>query len=165
MNRRGISSLVFFAFSSAAGLFACSDGADRSSTAPASIAACDVDDAAVDPDMVAAGRAMVMQNHCYGCHQATPLDAGGLTLSGKNRETNLTPDPETGIGCWQESAVEIAILDGVSPDGGALCGMPHFRAKFVEAGVDPAAQAQALAAFLRSLEVVTQPEAGSSGCD
>jgi len=159
-------SLLVFGSSTVAGLAACSDVAtDASASAPASIAACEVPDAAIDPEMAAAGRAMAMQNHCYGCHQAVPVDAGGLTLSGKSRQTNLTPDPETGIGCWPEDAVEQAILDGVSPDGGPLCGMPHFRTKWVEAGVDPAAQAQALAAFLRSLEVVvSKPEAGAGSC-
>ena len=44
-----------------------------------------------------------------------------------------------------------AILDGVDDQDADLCKMPHFRAKFVDAGVDPTTAAGQIVQFLRSL--------------
>ncbi len=125
-------------------------GADGSA-----VVACELFDGSLDEASVAAGEQMVLKNHCNGCHQATALDAGGLTLSGKDHTTDLTPDTVTGVGCWSDDYLTRAILDGVDREGQPLCVMPHFRVKFEEAGVDPEVEAKTIVQFIRSLSPAT----------
>jgi hypothetical protein len=105
---------------------------------------------------------LVLQYHCYGCHQANALDAGGLVLSGHDTSINdaatyppnLTSDPATGLGCWTNQQIATALLDGFDNQDAALCVMPQFRGKFIEAGVDVDAAATNIVEFLRSLHPV-----------
>ena len=60
--------------------------------------------------------------NCIDCHTAPggPANAGGKptrTRVGNFYSTNLTPDPETGIGAWSEAAFTRALREGVSRDG------------------------------------------------
>ena len=107
---------------------------------------------------------LVLQYRCNGCHQTNALDAGGLILSGHNTSIsdagafyppNLTPDPATGLGCWTNQQIATALLDGYDNQDAALCIMPKFRGKFVEAGVDVDAAATDIVEFLRSLNAVS----------
>ncbi len=68
--------------------------------------------------------------HCFECHtpmgaagpDTSKLGAGGLEITlapGANIFTsNITPDPETGIGTWTDDQIKNAIVAGVRPDGG-----------------------------------------------
>ncbi|HLK36885.1 MAG TPA: hypothetical protein VKU41_09055, partial [Polyangiaceae bacterium] len=113
---------------------------------------------------VDAGKQIVTQFRCFACHQSTGLDAGGIVLSGNSNSIsdaapiyppNLTPDPATGLGCWTDQQIERAFLDGIDDKDASLCVMPHFRARFADAGVDIDASSAELVAFLRSLNPVS----------
>lgn len=62
---------------------------------------------------------------CAVCHTAKggkPF-AGGLPLAtpfGTIYATNITPDPETGIGAWSQNAFARALRHGIARDGHAL---------------------------------------------
>lgn len=134
------------------------------------------DASGLDEASVAAGFAQVWQVYrCAGCHQKasqTVDDAGrGIALSGNNDglgdsgmifPPNLTGDPATGLGCWTNAQVQNAILEGVDPEGGALCKpMPKFGepAATADGGPKPgypmdAGTAKEIIDYLRSLPVV-----------
>jgi len=111
-----------------------------------------------DPSLYSAaaierGRLIAAASDCVVCHTApggTP-NAGGLGLEtpfGTVYSTNITPDPETGIGRWSFEAFDRAMRHGISRDGRHL--YPAFPytsfAKFSDGDM------QALYAFL-----MTQP--------
>ncbi|WP_372827719.1 molybdopterin cofactor-binding domain-containing protein [Polaromonas sp.] len=68
------------------------------------------------------GRQLAAVGNCVGCHTAPGgvVNAGGLAMDtpfGQIVTTNITPDPETGIGLWSFSAFQRAMRDGISRDG------------------------------------------------
>jgi len=71
------------------------------------------------------GARVVALGDCVVCHTAKdgrPF-AGGLPLAtpfGTIYATNITPDPQTGIGAWSEAAFARAVRHGVSRDGHLL---------------------------------------------
>lgn len=71
------------------------------------------------------GRLVAAVGGCVVCHTApngTP-NAGGLALDtpfGTIYSTNITPDPQTGMGAWSYAAFERAMRDGVHRDGRRL---------------------------------------------
>lgn len=89
-------------------------------------------------DRVAFGRYLVTSRlQCFACHSADfkaiddlhPERSGGYLgggnampdLAGKIVHTsNLTPDPETGIGKWTEAEFRRALIDGIRPDNRPL---------------------------------------------
>ena len=68
------------------------------------------------------GRELTALGNCVTCHtsaQGKP-NAGGLgiqTPCGTVYSTNLTPDPQTGIGLWSQQAFNRAMREGISRDG------------------------------------------------
>ena len=77
------------------------------------------------PELVAKGEALAGGGYCAECH--TPKGgqafAGGYAFAtpfGVLYSTNITPDPETGIGTWSEAAFTRAMHEGVSRDGSHL---------------------------------------------
>jgi hypothetical protein len=152
-------------------------GADGAADAASDASACvGFDASALDDAAVAAGFAQVWQVYrCYSCHQSSSQavsDAGaGIVLSGNNAglgdsgtvfPPNLTGDPSTGLGCWSNSQIANAILNGVDDEGRTLCkpmpkfGQPMFTA---DGGAKPgypmdAGTAQEIVDYLRSLPVV-----------
>ena len=71
------------------------------------------------------GRLVAAAGDCVVCHTAPNgrPNAGGLALEtpfGTIYSTNITPDPETGIGAWSYAAFERAMRDGVHRDGRRL---------------------------------------------
>lgn len=68
------------------------------------------------------GRQVAAAGNCIVCHTApggTP-NAGGRSMPtpfGTVVTTNLTPDPDTGIGRWSFSAFQRAMREGISRDG------------------------------------------------
>jgi mono/diheme cytochrome c family protein len=78
-----------------------------------------------DPEVVARGAALAAIGNCNTCHTAD----GGKTLAGGRPlvttfgtvySTNLTPDPDTGIGRWSLSEFRRAMHEGIGRDGREL---------------------------------------------
>ena len=77
------------------------------------------------PDLVAHGEALAGGGFCAVCHTAKggQTYAGGYPMQtpfGIIYSTNITPDPETGIGTWSEAAFTRAMHEGVARDGSHL---------------------------------------------
>jgi mono/diheme cytochrome c family protein len=77
------------------------------------------------PDLVAKGEALSGGGFCAECHTAKGGQkyAGGYPMQtpfGVLYSTNITPDPETGIGTWSEAAFTRAMHEGVARDGSHL---------------------------------------------
>lgn len=78
-----------------------------------------------DPGLIARGATLAALGDCSACHTAPagrPY-AGGYRLAtpfGAIYSSNLTPDPETGIGRWSLAAFTRAMRDGVSREGSNL---------------------------------------------
>lgn len=119
--------------------------------------------AQTDPALVARGQALVEGIvACGNCH--TPKGpqgdlpgrhlAGGLTIEepGAFRAvaSNITPDPETGIGRWTDAQLLAAIREGRRPDG-SLIGPPMPFAFYRNISD---ADARAIVAYLRSVPPV-----------
>lgn len=73
-------------------------------------------------DIVDRGRYLARAGNCVSCHTSAggQAFAGGLgfeTPFGKLYSTNITPDPETGIGKWTVEEFGRALREGVRPDG------------------------------------------------
>lgn len=78
-----------------------------------------------DPQLVRAGARIVALGDCVVCHTAKdgkPF-AGGLPLAtpfGTIYATNITPDPDTGIGRWSQDAFARALRSGIARNGHLL---------------------------------------------
>ena len=75
-----------------------------------------------DPALVKRGRELAAIGNCNDCHtvRGGASFAGGLpvpTPFGTIYSSNITPDPETGIGRWPETAFRRAMRSGVNRDG------------------------------------------------
>ena len=77
------------------------------------------------PELIAKGEALAGGGYCAECHTPKGGQAfvGGYAFAtplGVLYSTNITPDPETGIGTWSEAAFRRAMHEGVSRDGSHL---------------------------------------------
>jgi mono/diheme cytochrome c family protein len=105
--------------------------------------------------------------HCTGCHSprdwskfSAPVIAGTvgsgvefpaeLGLPGRIVATNLTPDPETGLGRWTDGEKIRAIREGVSRDGRALFPFMPYPALSKLSDED----VEAIVAYMNSLKPV-----------
>jgi mono/diheme cytochrome c family protein len=75
-----------------------------------------------DQELVARGADLAALGNCADCHTAPdgPAYAGGYPMHtpyGVIYGTNITPDPETGIGRWSEAAFIRAMRQGVDREG------------------------------------------------
>src|ERR1700736_662866 len=75
-----------------------------------------------DPAQVKRGRELAALGNCNSCHtvRGGKNFAGGLpvpTPFGTVFSSNITPDPETGIGRWPEEAFRRAMRSGVDREG------------------------------------------------
>jgi mono/diheme cytochrome c family protein len=75
-----------------------------------------------DANLVKRGRELAAIGNCADCHTLRGAKdlAGGLpvpTPFGSVFSSNITPDPETGIGRWSEAAFQRAMRDGVDREG------------------------------------------------
>ncbi len=73
-------------------------------------------------ETIEAGRQVFAVGDCAVCHTAEggTANAGGRPMQtpfGTVYSTNLTPDPETGLGLWSYAAFERAMRHGISRDG------------------------------------------------
>ncbi len=76
----------------------------------------------LDTALVKRGRVLAAIGNCNDCHtvRGGKAFAGGLpvpTPFGTIFSSNITPDPETGIGRWSEAAFRRAMRSGVARDG------------------------------------------------
>ena len=83
------------------------------------------DRTAFDPDLVKRGAELAAVGNCTSCHTVPggKSFAGGLgipTPFGTIYSTNITPDPDTGIGRWSEAAFQRAMREGVDREGDHL---------------------------------------------
>jgi mono/diheme cytochrome c family protein len=80
--------------------------------------------------LIERGRYLVRAADCAACHTAdggAPL-AGGRPFPmpfGTLYATNITPDPETGIGRWSRADFQRALRDGTAPRGHLYPAMPY----------------------------------------
>lgn len=82
-----------------------------------------------DPAIVEKGRVLAAAGYCATCHTAQggkPYagNYGIETSFGTIYASNITPDPETGIGKWSPAAFRRAMHDGVNREGSHL--LPAF---------------------------------------
>jgi nicotinate dehydrogenase subunit B len=106
---------------------------------------------------IARGQWLAALGGCAVCHTAKNglLYAGGRPLQtpfGIVMTTNITPDPDTGIGTWSFPAFERAMREGIHRDGRHL--YPAFPYPNFAAASE--ADLQALYAFLMTQEPVRQ---------
>lgn len=78
-----------------------------------------------DRSLVRRGQLLAAAGDCSSCHTTRDGQpyAGGVPLRtqfGTIHGTNITPEPETGIGTWSEAAFRRALREGVSRDGHLL---------------------------------------------
>lgn len=110
------------------------------------------------PQAVERGEYLTRAGNCLGCHTARggrPWAGGrGIdTAFGVVYASNLTPDPETGLGHWNASHFWRAMHNGRSRDGRLLYPAfpyPHYTQVTRE-------DSDAIFAFLRAQPPVTQP--------
>jgi mono/diheme cytochrome c family protein len=81
--------------------------------------------ASFPPELVAKGEALAGGGFCAECHSVKGGQnfGGGYAMQtpfGVLFSTNITPDPETGIGTWSEAAFARAMREGVARDGSHL---------------------------------------------
>ena len=111
------------------------------------------------PELVAKGEVLAGAGNCASCHTIE----GGLPFSGGYAmktgfgtiySTNITPDIETGIGKWSETAFRRALHEGVARDRSHL--FPIFPYDHFTRISD--ADVSALYAFLMTREPVLAPD-------
>ncbi|HEV7879309.1 molybdopterin cofactor-binding domain-containing protein, partial [Bradyrhizobium sp.] len=113
------------------------------------------DPAAYSAATIAGGRQLAALGDCAVCHtQANgAINAGGRAIEtpfGVIYSTNITPDPETGIGAWSYPAFERAMREGIHRDGRHL--YPAFPYNHFAKTSD--ADLQALYAYLMAQPAV-----------
>lgn len=122
------------------------------------IAAIDPAKQTFDPALVKRGRELAALGNCNSCHTVRGAKnfAGGLpvpTPFGAVFSSNITPDPETGIGRWPEEAFRRAMRSGVDREGRHLYPtFPYDHFTNVRDDDD-----RALYAFLMTREPVRAP--------
>ena len=98
---------------------------DRHASSADALSAPSQNGASFDPAVVARGAWLAAIGNCGSCHTASDgaTFAGGRPLStpfGTIYATNITPDPETGIGRWSSSDFLRAMHEGLGKDGREL---------------------------------------------
>lgn len=110
------------------------------------------------PDPVLRGRYVFGAAGGCGCHtvQGQPVNSGGRKYDGPFGtvySTNITPDPQTGIGTWTDEQIVTAIRLGRRPNGERLIPIhpyPVFNGMAEE-------DLKSLVAFLRTVPAVKRP--------
>jgi mono/diheme cytochrome c family protein len=113
--------------------------------------------ASFDRTLVARGEKLAALGNCASCHTAEggKTYAGGFPLKtpfGTVYGTNITPDPETGIGRWSEPAFARALREGIDREGRHL--YPAFPYDHFTLTSDE--DVRALYAFVMTREPVRQ---------
>jgi mono/diheme cytochrome c family protein len=113
---------------------------------------------AADTNQVAQGKYLVQAGDCVACHTAPGgnLMAGGRAMPtpfGTLYSSNITPDPEAGIGKWSADDFYNMLHTGRSPDGGLI----YPAMPFPEYTKVTRADSDAMFAYLKSVPAVRQP--------
>jgi mono/diheme cytochrome c family protein len=130
---------------------------------------------AADKKTIERGKYLVNLGGCFDCHtpgyflgkpdMARYLGGSdvGFEIPGLGTfvAPNLTPDPETGLGKWSEAQIVAALQTGKRPDGRELAPIMPWRALANLTKSD----AQAIAAYLKSLKAVAHQVPGPFGPD
>lgn len=111
-----------------------------------------------DPALVERGAYLAKLGNCAGCHTAPggPPYAGGRAFTtdyGTVYSSNLTPDPQHGIGAWSLAEFAHAMRHGVSRNGIASPVFPY--ASFAKL---PEGDIEALFAYLGQLAPLARPQ-------
>ncbi len=141
-----------------AGAWAVAQKAEAPPAAPAAAPVTTAAPAASSDPVLERGRYLARAGDCVSCHTAPgkPAFGGGLPMKtpfGTIVSTNITPDPEAGIGAYTEAEFARALREGVAKDGHHLYpAMPypsfarvndedmHALFTFFRNGVQPVAQ-------------------------
>lgn len=113
--------------------------------------------ASTEQSQIVRGEYLAKIGDCYACHTARGGQpyAGGLEMAtpfGALYSTNITPDPETGIGNWTSNDFWNALHEGKRKDGAFLYpAMPYTNYTLVSR-----ADADAMYAYFKSLKPVRQ---------
>lgn len=110
-----------------------------------------------DPALIAKGEYLARAGDCIACHTAPEgkLFAGGLPMDtpfGTLYTTNITPDPQTGIGTWTSDQFYRLMHSGRFPDGGLIYPAMPFASYTKVTRED----SDAIFAYLRSVPPVKQ---------
>jgi mono/diheme cytochrome c family protein len=118
-------------------------------------------------EKIAEGARLVAFGGCNDCHTPGTLygapdrsrtlagsELGWVTPAGTAYASNLTPDPETGIGNWTEEQIATTLRTGHRPDGTPL--MPPMPWPNLASLTDK--EMGALTAYLKSLPPVKHPK-------
>jgi len=114
---------------------------------------------AATAEQLSKGRYLADAADCTACHTAdggAPF-AGGVPLHtpfGTIHGTNITPDPDTGIGKWSVKDIANYLQDGVDPDGG-FAGSLMAEVVKNSTGKLTAADRAAIAAYLKQIPPIT----------
>uniref|UniRef100_A0A832IB82 C-type cytochrome n=1 Tax=Eiseniibacteriota bacterium TaxID=2212470 RepID=A0A832IB82_UNCEI len=113
--------------------------------------------------LVARGEYLVTLGGCNDCHTPGAMygapdmermlsgsEVGWRGPFGVTYASNLTPDPETGIGGWSEADIVKALKTGMRPDGSAI--MPPMPWQNLARATDE--DLRAIAAYLKSIPPV-----------
>jgi mono/diheme cytochrome c family protein len=113
----------------------------------------------VSADPLERGRYLFQASLCSACHTAEGGEAlaGGRPIEspfGTFYTSNITPDPEHGIGAWSDEDFVRALSDGVAPDG------RHYYPSFPYTSFTKLSRADMLAikAYLDTVPPVAQPD-------
>jgi mono/diheme cytochrome c family protein len=114
--------------------------------------------ASKDADLIAKGEYLARAGDCIACHteREGKTFAGGLPMKtpfGTIYTSNITPDPQTGIGTWTSDQFYQMMHNGRFPDGGLVYPAMPFGSytKVTRADSD------AIYAYLRSVPPVKKP--------
>jgi len=131
--------------------------------------------AGADKKTIERGKYLVTFGGCFDCHtpgyffgkpdMARYLGGSdvGFEIPGLGTfvAPNLTPDPETGLGKWTEAQIATALKTGRRPDGRELAPIMPWRSFAHLTKSD----AQAIAAYLKSLPAIAHQVPGPFGPD
>jgi len=114
--------------------------------------------AAADPALLKKGEYLARAGDCIACHTAREgkTFAGGLPMKtpfGTLYTSNITPDPQTGIGAWTSDQFYQMMHNGRFPDGGLVYPAMPFGSYTKVTRED----SDAIFAYLRSVAPVRQP--------
>ncbi|KWV51514.1 alcohol dehydrogenase [Bradyrhizobium macuxiense] len=111
-----------------------------------------------DPAVIAKGEYLARAGDCIACHTAREgkTFAGGLAMKtpfGTLYTSNITPDPQTGIGTWTSDQFYQMMHNGRFPDGGLVYPAMPFASYTKVTRED----SDAIFAYLRTVPPVKQP--------